>query len=93
MRNGGDLRSELKRLLVKRLRLHGVDPESIRDDDPLLKGPLGLDSIDILEVALAVEEVHGLKIDDEVGQQAFRSISALAEYIRNHPKPEGTVES
>jgi acyl carrier protein len=48
-----------------------------------MKGPLGLDSIDILELALAVEEAYGLKIDDEeLGKEAFRSIASLAEFIR-----------
>jgi acyl carrier protein len=82
MTNDADLRRDLKALLVKRLRLHGVDPESIGDDDPLVKGPLGLDSIDILELALAVEEVYGFKIaDEEVGQAAFRSLGSLAEFV------------
>lgn len=78
-----ELRTELKALLVKRLRLRGVDPASIGDDAPLVKGPLGLDSIDILELALAVEEAYGLKIDDEeLGREAFRSIASLAAFIR-----------
>lgn len=77
------LRSDLKELLVKRLRLRGVDPAAIGDDDPLVKGPLGLDSIDILDLALAVEDTYGLKIDDEqLGQHAFRSIATLAAFVR-----------
>lgn len=77
------LRSDLKELLVKRLRLHGVDPASLQDEDPLVKGPLGLDSIDILDLALAVEETYGLKIaDEQLGQEAFRSIAALADFVR-----------
>ena len=83
MADAAQLRMDLKELLVTRLRLHGVSPESIGDEDPLVQGPLGLDSIDILEIALAVEEVYGLKITDEqLGQAAFRSISALAEFVR-----------
>ena len=76
------LREGLKVLLVKRLRLRGVDPSSIGDDDPLLKGPLGLDSIDVLELVLAVEEEYGLKISDEqLTQGAFNSVAALAEFV------------
>ena len=82
MTDAAQLRSALKGLLVKRLRLRGVAPESIGDDDPLVKGPLGLDSIDMLELALAVEEVYDLKITDEqLGQEAFRTISALADFV------------
>ena len=77
------LRQELKALLVKRLRLRGMDPASINDDDPLMKGPLGLDSIDVLELALAVEQTYGIEISDqELDQGAFHSIAALAELVR-----------
>ncbi len=67
---------------MKRLRLHGVARESIGDEDSLVRGPLGLDSIDILEMALAVEEVYGVRIaDEQLGQEAFRSVAALADFI------------
>ena len=79
------LRQGLKVLLVKRLRLRGVDPGSIGDDDPLLKGPLGLDSIDVLELVLAVEEEYGLKISDEqLSEGTFNTIAALAEFVRTN---------
>ena len=82
------LRDELKALLVKKLRLRGVSPESIHDQDPLLKGPLGLDSIDVLELALAIEQVYGVKITDEqLGQEAFQTIAALAEFVEKHRTP------
>jgi acyl carrier protein len=78
-----DLEMDLKRLLVKRLRLEGVAPESIASDAPFLGPPLGLDSIDLLELALAIEEAYGVKIDDdELGKAAFRSIGALASFLR-----------
>jgi acyl carrier protein len=78
-----DLEMDLKRLLVKRLRLHGVAPESIADDAPFFGPPLGLDSIDLLEFALAIEEAYGIKIDDdELGKSAFSSIGALATFLR-----------
>jgi len=77
------LRQELKALVVKRLRLRETDPASINDDDPLLKGPLGLDSIDVLELALAVEQTYGIEIkDEELDRGAFHSIAALAELVR-----------
>ena|SRR3990172_2580504 len=85
MTDVAQLRLALKGLLVKRLRLHGVAPESIGDDDLLVKGPLGLDSIDMLELALAVEEAYDIKITDEqLGQQAFRTISALADFVHTN---------
>jgi len=90
------LRRELKALLVKRLRLRDTDPASIPDDDPLLKGPLGLDSIDVLELTLAVEQEYGLEVTDEqLDQGAFYSIAALAEFVRRGgamAKPGGLLE-
>ena len=78
-----ELRQELKVLLVQRLRLRGVDPASIGDDDPLLKGPLGLDSIDLLELALVLEEAYGVKIgDEELAEGMFNSIGSLADLVR-----------
>jgi acyl carrier protein len=79
------LRSELKALLVARLRLQHVDPASIADDDPLVGGALALDSIDMLELALAVEEKYGVKVTDaERAQAAFRTIAALAGFVAAH---------
>ena len=76
------LRADLKELLIRKLRLRDVNPGSITDTEPLMLGPLGLDSIDILELALAVEERYGVKIsDEELGKKAFRSITALADFI------------
>ncbi|MCK5690434.1 acyl carrier protein, partial [Myxococcota bacterium] len=45
---------------------------------------LGLDSLDALQLAVAIEEKHGLRIDEEAGQKAFASVQALAEYITNN---------
>ena len=83
MTDDGPLKRELKDLLVERLRLPGVSPDSIGDEDPLVGGPLGLDSIDMLELTLAVEERYGCKFKDETtGRAAFRSISTLAAFLR-----------
>ena len=80
-----EIRRDLKVLLVKRLRLRGVPPESIVDGDPLVKGPLGLDSIDVLEIAVAVEERYGFRVSDEsLNQEAFQSIASLAEFVRRN---------
>lgn len=83
------LRQDLKALLVKKLRLRDVAPESIGDEDSLLHGPLGLDSLDILDLALAVEDAYGVKIDDaQLGQDAFRSIASLADFVQQRrPAP------
>jgi len=82
-----DLKQELKRLLVDALKLDDVKPEDIDDAAPLFGEGLGLDSIDALELAVAVERRFKVSIpDEEVGKQAFRSIDALAEYVAARAK-------
>jgi acyl carrier protein len=73
------LRSELKSLIVSTLNLEGVDPASIKDDGPLFGAGLGLDSVDALELMVAIEKKYGLKLQaHETDRSAFASVSALA---------------
>ena len=77
-----ELRQKLKEIIVANLRLEGITPESITDDSALFGGGLGLDSIDALELVVAVEQNFGIKVaDGEVGKEAFASVAALADFI------------
>lgn len=79
---GEELAPRLKRLIVATLRLEGLDPESIGDDQLLFGEGLGLDSIDALELVLGVEQEFGVKIEDqEVGSQALASVEALSAFV------------
>lgn len=82
-----DLKLSLKNLLVEGLRLEDIAPADIRDAEPIFVEGLGLDSIDALELALLVEEHYQVSIpDEEIGQVAFSSIDALADFIiENRP--------
>jgi acyl carrier protein len=76
------LKSELKRLIVETLRLEDIEPDTIQDEEPLFVEGLGLDSIDALELVVAIEKNYGVLIEDEeVGFEAFASIEALADFI------------
>lgn len=76
------LRSELKQLIVSTLRLEGVDAASIGDDQQLFGGGLGLDSVDALELMVAIEKEYGIKIEaDDVDRTAFRSATTLARMV------------
>ncbi len=80
--NGDELKLRLKRLLIDGLKLEGIEPENIKDAEPIFVEGLGLDSIDALELVVLVEEqFHVVIPDEEVGKQAFASINALADYI------------
>lgn len=73
---------DLKTLIVRTLRIEDVQPEDIVDSDPLFGEGLGLDSIDALELVVAIEREYAVEIPDaEVGRRAFASVLALAEFI------------
>ena len=74
--------SRIKQLLVEALRLEGVDPSTIADDAPLFGTGLGLDSVDALELVVALEKEFGIRIENhEVGKDAFASVGALAAFV------------
>ena len=78
-----DLKLQLKALIVESLVLEDVQPEDIGDDLPLFGEGLGLDSIDALELAIAIERRFGVKIesDDERNREIFASTASLAKHI------------
>ena len=77
-----DVRREIKEMIITSLNLEGVTPEQIVDDAPLFGEGLGLDSIDALELAVAIERKYHVTIPDEaVGKKVFSSVSALAGYV------------
>ena len=77
------LKLQIKQMLVERLKLE-VEPGAIGDSDPLFGEGLGLDSIDALEVVLGLEQVFGVKIEDEeVGVKALASVESLADFVRS----------
>ena len=76
------LKSELKILIIETLRLEDVMPNDIIDDAPLFGNGLGLDSVDALEIVVALEKTYGVIIEDEeVGKKAFASIDVLADFV------------
>jgi len=82
--------SELKTLIIESLQLEDVSPDEIGPDDPLFGNGLGLDSIDALELVVALEKAYGIVIPDEdVGKEAFASLSALADFVAKERKATG----
>jgi len=78
-----DIESELKTLIVEALILKDTTPEQISTTAPLFIEGLGLDSIDALELAMAIEGRWGFKIgaDEAKARQAFGSVQSLAAFI------------
>ena len=76
---------ELARLIVSALNME-ISAEEIDPTAPLYRDGLGLDSIDILEVALVVSKRYGVKLraDDQNNGQIFRSLRSLTEHVERH---------
>lgn len=79
------LEAEVARLIVEALHIE-VAPEEIDPEAPLFGEGLGLDSIDALEIALAVSKRYGfqLRSDDERNGRIFRSLRALSAHIETN---------
>jgi acyl carrier protein len=73
----------LAQLLVESLNLEGVSAGEIDPDAPLFGGGLGLDSIDALELALAISKQYGfqLRSDSDENRRIFASLRALSAHI------------
>ncbi len=80
------MEQEVARLIVDSLNLEEVSPEDIEPEAPLFREGLGLDSIDALELALAISRAYGVQIrsDDENNRQIFASLRALTAHIEAH---------
>ena len=82
-----DLEQQLAEILVEVLDLEDIDPGSIAPEGLLFgvdaPGSLGLDSIDALEIALAIDQHFGVQLtaEDENNKAIFASIRSLCEYI------------
>lgn len=74
---------ELAELIVKTLNLADIKPEEIEPEKPLFGSEYGLDSIDALELALAVSNTYGfqLKADDERNKEIFTNLRSLSAHI------------
>ena len=82
-----DLKLDLKKLVIKTANLEDMTPEEIVDAEPLFVEGLGLDSIDALELSVALELDYGINISDsEVAKAAFRSIDTLTQFVTENRK-------
>lgn len=72
----------IKEIIVRELNLQDVRPEEIDEQAPLFGDGLGLDSLDALQLAMALEEHFGIKIPEgEEARRIFRSVTSITEYV------------
>ncbi|BAO44039.1 phosphopantetheine-binding protein [Thiolapillus brandeum] len=78
-----EFQREMAALIIEAVNLEEVNVDDIDPQAPLFGDGLGLDSIDALELALAIAQNYGVQIksDDQNNQQIFSSLAALSEFV------------
>ncbi|MCA9582328.1 MAG: acyl carrier protein [Myxococcales bacterium] len=78
------LEDEIKELIVESLMLDDVKASEIETDAPLFVEGLGLDSVDALELAIAIDQKYGVRIraEQENVRDIFFSVKTLADHVR-----------
>ena len=78
---------EIAALVVGAVNLHHVDPSTLTEGTSLRENGLELDSVDMLEVIVAVEQRYAVKVADaEMGKKYFRTLGGIAEFVKaNRP--------
>ncbi len=81
-----ELNIELKQLVIDALELEDIAVDDIDSSEPLFIDGLGLDSIDALELGLALQKRYSIKLaaDSEESRKHFTSINSLAELVASH---------
>ena len=81
------LKQQLKKQIVEFLNLLSVNPEDIKDDEPLFGEGLGLDSIDSIELIVLLNREYGIVIEDpKEGRKVLVDINTMANYIEQNRK-------
>lgn len=77
------IEAEIKVLIIDALKLDETVPDDIDSETPLASAGVGLDSIDVLELAMAVHRRFGVTTggDDTANQRIYSSVRSLAEYL------------
>lgn len=80
-----ELKTEIKDLIIKSLDLEDITIDDINDEEPLFNDGLGLDSIDALEIGMALQKKYNLSMssDKEENSKYFYSINTLASYVES----------
>ena len=83
---------DIKKLIVQSLNLPGVNPADIDDEAPLFGAGLGLDSVDALELVVALEKAYGIQVaDDQIGRKVFASARTLTDFVNERLAAPGGV--
>ncbi|WP_298438204.1 phosphopantetheine-binding protein [Geobacter sp.] len=82
-----ELITQVKQMIIDALRIEGMAPADIDTDAPLFGEGLGLDSIDALQLVVAMEKDFGVVVPDAAtGTKVFASVRSMADYIAANRK-------
>ena len=78
-----DLKNDIKQLIIDALGLEDISVSDIGDDQTLFGDGLGLDSVDALELGLAIQKTYGIKIDADAKdtRNHFSNVASLAAFV------------
>jgi acyl carrier protein len=80
-----ELKQQLKKQIVEFLNLKSVNPDDIKDDEPLFGEGLGLDSIDSIELIVLLSREYGITIQDpKEGRKILVDINTMVDYIEKN---------
>lgn len=79
------LENEIKTLIIESLELEDITVDDIKDNEPLFISGLGLDSIDALELGMALKKKYNVDLSDnkEENKKYFYSVKTIADFIRS----------
>lgn len=80
-----ELKDEIKNLIISTLDLEEISADDIKNEEPLFGEGLGLDSIDALELGMALKRKYNITLDSdkEKNKEHFYSIDTLSEFVRS----------
>jgi acyl carrier protein len=82
-----NLKLDIKKLIMYTLSIEGIDPNDVDDEKPLFGGQnaLTLDSVDAIEIIMAIQRTYGIRIADQaVARQVISSVNSIAQFISEH---------
>ncbi len=79
-----ELEQQIKNLIINSLELEDISADDIADEEPLFGDGLGLDSIDALEIGMALKKEFNLTLskDKEANKKYFYSVKTIADFVR-----------
>lgn len=81
-----DLKTDIKKMIIETLNLQDISLEDIEDNVPLFGGDntLGLDSIDAIELVMAIQRDFKVRIDDQnLAREVLKDVNSIADFINS----------